>query len=120
MKLLSPKDLFRGLLALQSNGLIVVMCSSGIITIAVAVFKVNPSTSSIQASTQQPISLTGYERLDIGMTITDAQANLGQPAIEVNRDATTATYKWTNSDGSMITAVFKNNQLIRKNQINLK
>lgn len=120
MKLPSPKDLFRGLLALEANGLIVVMCSSGIVTIAVAIVKVYPSTSSTQASTQQPISLAGYERLDIGMTITDAQANLGKPAIEVNRDATTATYKWTNSDGSMITAVFKNNQMIRKNQMNLR
>jgi hypothetical protein len=120
MNLLSPKDFLQGLLALRSNGLVVIMYSSGIATLAVAIIKIYPSASSIQTSAQHPISLAGYERLDLGMTITDAQANLGQPAIEVNRDVTTATYKWTNSDGSIITAVFKGNRLISKNQMNLK
>jgi hypothetical protein len=75
-----------------------------------------------QISTQQRhqlVSLAGYERLEIGMTLTDAQATLGQ-AIEVSRNEITTTYKWTNSDGSKITAVFKENRLVNKEQLGLQ
>ena len=60
-----------------------------------------------------PISSVGYERLDVGMSLTDAQSTLG-PATEISRDETTVTYQWINSDGEKITAVFKNKQLQKK------
>lgn len=70
---------------------------------------------------QQVVSQTDYDYqlLKLGMTLTDAQATLGR-AIEVSRDETTATYKWVNSDGSAITAVFKGDRLVSKEQLGLK
>lgn len=110
--------------ALRHNGtrygIVVVFCSSGLLIAPVAT-KLLPSPASLpQVLVQhQTVSRTDYERLELGMTLTDAQATLGR-AIEVSRDATTATYKWSNNDGSEITAVFKSNRLVSKGQSGLK
>lgn len=97
---------------------VLLLCLPGALFIATA----KPSLMGIdpQIPAQQPsVSRADYERLTIGMTLTDAQASLGK-AIEVSRDEMTATYRWINSDGSTITAIFKGNHLTSKQQLNLK
>ena len=92
----------------------------GLAGIALPVINLLPSSSPAQSPAQQQIvSRAEYERLEMGMTLTDAQAMLGR-AIEVNHDEATATYQWINKDGSKITAVFKGNRLVRKEQSGLK
>jgi hypothetical protein len=100
--------------------IVLVLCSSGLLMVPVAT-KLLPSPANLpQPSAQhQIVSRTDYELLKLGMTLTDAQATLGR-AVEVSRDATTATYKWSNNDGSEITAVFKDNRLVSKEQSGLR
>jgi hypothetical protein len=108
--------LWKTMLQYGRQGLLaIVILTSGTVGIA----KVYSPTSSSQLPVQQIVSRADYERLTVGMSLTDAQANLGR-AIEVGSNETTATYKWENSDGSMITAVFKGDRLISKQQSNLK
>gem|GEM_PF-2392633 len=80
---------------------------------------INPFQPSSQQPFQQSVSRADYELLKTGMTITAAQASLGR-AIESSRDQTSVTYKWTNGNGSGITAVFKGDCLISKQQSGLK
>jgi hypothetical protein len=83
---------------------------------SIAVQFLPPTAGSSQMATQQQnVSLADYERLKVGMSLTDAQATLGR-AIEISRDETTATYKWVNGDGSEITAVFNDDRLVSKKQ----
>lgn len=96
------------------------LCFSGLVAAPVFTGLVPEFTSSAQVPVQQQlVSRADYEQLKVGMTITDAQAALGR-AIEISRDATTATYRWTNGDGSQITAVFKGDRLTIKEQSGLK
>ena len=105
---------------LARHRIALVLCSSGLFVVPVATkFFPYPANLPQPPTHQQLVSLVDYERLEIGMTLTDAQATLGR-AIEVSRDETTATYQWVNSDGSEITAVFKDNRLIRKDQSGLR
>lgn len=68
-----------------------------------------------QTAAHQQLLLTQlqYERLERGMTLTEAQSTIG-PATEISRDETTVTYKWTTTDGATIIAVFRNNRLVSK------
>lgn len=101
----------------QRNGVTLAICSSGIFVIPVAAHFLPPLASTPQASDPQQRVFTRLdcELLKLGMTITDAQAAIGQ-AIEASRDETTVTYRWTNGDGAEITAVFKGGRLINKQQ----
>ncbi len=56
-----------------------------------------------------------YERLKVGMSLTDAQAILGSGGTEVDRTATTAIVIWE-SKGYKITATFENDKLKSKKQ----
>ena len=67
----------------------------------------------------QVVSRTDYELLKVGMSVTDAQANIGR-GIEVSSNAVVTVYRWTNGDGSGITAVFKNGLLVSKEQSGLR
>jgi hypothetical protein len=95
--------------------IIMFVLSSGAIFVPVAIKRPNLILSP-KSCLQQYVSRTDYELLRLGMTLTDAQATLGR-AIETSRDSTSATYRWNNRDGSGITAVFKENRLVSKNQI---
>jgi hypothetical protein len=87
-----------------------------------AIYFSSPSADISQQSTStstvpQPRIFTRlhYELLKVGMSPTDAQARIGS-GVEDSLDKTTATYRWTNSDGSGITAVFKDGRLVSKSQ----
>jgi hypothetical protein len=56
-----------------------------------------------------------YERLKVGMSLTDAQAILGSGGTETDRTATTANVVWQ-SKGYKITATFENDKLKSKKQ----
>jgi hypothetical protein len=91
-----------------------------VVTFAPDIVQLLPNAAgSFQTSNQQLVSRADYERLELGMTLTDVQATLGR-AIEVSQDETSATYKWVNSDGSQIMAVFRGDRLVSKEQIDLK
>jgi len=76
-------------------------------------------SSFLQFSQQQAFTRLEYELLKTGMTLTDAQAAIG-PAVEVSRNEATVTYEWANANGSKISAVFKNNRLLDKQQKGLR
>lgn len=107
----------------QHYGVVVVWCSSGILIVSTASIStlrsVNPFQSSLQQPFQESVSRADYGLLEMGMTITEAQAALGR-SVESSRDQTSVTYKWVNGDGSGITAVFKGGRLISKQQSGLK
>lgn len=105
----------------RRNRIVLVLCSSGLLVVPVATkFFPYPTNLPQSPAQQQVVSRTGYDYqlLELGMTLTDAQATLGR-AIEVSRDGTGATYKWVNGD-SEITAVFKDDRLVSKEQSGLK
>ncbi|MBD2303220.1 hypothetical protein [Nostoc sp. FACHB-190] len=60
-----------------------------------------------------------YEQLKPGMTLTEVRSILYR-GVEVSRSATTATFVWSNSDGSKITATFEHDRLKTKEQSGLK
>ncbi|MBW4565788.1 MAG: hypothetical protein KME32_32830 [Mojavia pulchra JT2-VF2] len=60
-----------------------------------------------------------YEQLKPGMSLTEVRSILYR-GVEVSRSATTATFVWSNSDGSKITATFVNDKLKSKEQSGLK
>jgi hypothetical protein len=98
--------------------LIVVMLLSGVSAPIATRYLPLPANAS-QPTQQQIVTRADYEILKLGMTVTDAQARLGR-AIEQSRDEATVTYKWTNADGAELTAVFKGDRLISKQQTGLK
>lgn len=59
-----------------------------------------------------------YERLKIGMTLTDVQALLGQ-GTEIKQSVKVTILEWKNSDKSKIAAVFENGKLTSKEQFGL-
>jgi len=101
----------------QRNGIVLLLCSSGVVGAPIAIEKLQPVNTS--QPIQQIVTRTDYELLKVGMTISDAQASLGS-AIEERRDEILVTYKWTNSDGSEIRATFKSDYLVSKQQVRLK
>ena len=58
-------------------------------------------------------TLLHYERLSPGISLLEARI-LVNDGIEIKRSATTVVIRWTNADGSTITATFTNNKLIDK------
>lgn len=60
---------------------------------------------------------TNYERLKVGMSLTDVRAIMSSNGTETDRTATTANVVWE-SKGYQITASFKNDQLESKKQSN--
>lgn len=68
---------------------------------------------------QAEIGLAEYQRLKPGMTLTEAEAILGR-GIEVESTDTSAIYKWTQLDGSSLSATFANGKLTKKTQHKLK
>jgi hypothetical protein len=97
--------------------LVATLATGGVITLPLSGISI--SVPKPLSSRSQPITLAEYERLDVGMTLTDAQATLGR-AVEVSRDEKTATYRWTNSNGSGITAIFRDGRLVSKTQSELQ
>lgn len=65
------------------------------------------------------VSSADYERLKLGMTLTDAQALLSQ-GTEIRRTVQIAVFEWKNADGSKIIATFENGKLTSKEQFELK
>jgi len=103
----------------RRHGITVVLCSSGFGLFIPAVLKSVPLSIPPPQSVQRPaLARIDYELLQIGITSTDAQAKIGR-AIELSRDEETITYRWTYSDGSGITATFKNDRLVSKQQVGI-
>lgn len=71
---------------------------------------------SAQTKLYNNVSPVKYERLQIGMSLTDAQAILGSEGTEIDKTATTTNFVWKNSNGYKITANFENNKLKSKKQ----
>jgi hypothetical protein len=99
--------------------LALMLCSSGVAVVPVATNLIPSHTSTPPVAQQQVMSRMDYELLKLDMTLTDAQAQIGRAA-EMSRDETAVTYMWTYSDGSAITATFKDNRLTSKKQLGLK
>ncbi|MBD2488739.1 hypothetical protein H6G77_14495 [Aulosira sp. FACHB-615] len=67
-------------------------------------------------SAQTELSSFGYaeyERLEIGMSLTDVRSILGR-GTEVSRSKTMATFVWESPDGYKITGIFEGDKLIKK------
>ncbi|MGK7938261.1 MAG: hypothetical protein AB4206_21055 [Xenococcaceae cyanobacterium] len=73
---------------------------------------------SLQNQLHQINGLAEYARLQPGMSLVEVESILGR-GIEIERSKTTATFKWNNHDGSSITAVFEDDILVKKEQLNL-
>lgn len=69
--------------------------------------------------TEQSFNRVGYERLVLGMSVTDVEAILGQGA-ETYRSSVKVILVWANDNGSKITVTFENNKLVTKEQFGLK
>ncbi len=79
-----------------------------------------PSYScSVSPGKNQKLGRAEYERLKPGMPQTQVESILGS-GVEVERSIETATYIWRNDNGSCITAVFKNDKLVKKTQHHLQ
>ena len=79
------------------------------------------------------ITKAKYDRLQTGMTRSQVQDIMGRPG-EISADISfklppipnlpsggqQGIYQWKNPDGSLMTAVFINDQLVLKSQVNLK
>jgi outer membrane biogenesis lipoprotein LolB len=66
-----------------------------------------------------------YEQIQTGMTLSQVQNIVGLPgettaAVSLPVAGEQAFYHWKNPDGSSMTAVFVNDKLVVKNQLNLK
>jgi hypothetical protein len=78
-----------------------------------------PSHSrSVPQGKSQNLGRAEYERLQLGMTQTQVESILDR-GVEVERSIDTATYTWTNFDGSSITTIFKSDKLVKKTQRHL-
>lgn len=67
------------------------------------------------------ISKRQYDQLETGMTLSQVQHIMGKPgenSAEIYSN--TSVYQWKNPDGSSVTAVFVNDKLAVKTQVNLK
>lgn len=62
------------------------------------------------------ISPVKYERLKVGMSLTEVQVILGSSGTEVDKTATTANIIWENSNGYKIITTFENDKLKSKKQ----
>jgi hypothetical protein len=83
-----------------------------------AVSTANQRESTVQVD-RQNIGLAEYERIVLGMSLSEVQTILGR-GTEINRSTTIATFVWTNSDGSGMTTVFEKGKLKSKEQSGLK
>jgi hypothetical protein len=70
-------------------------------------------------TSHQKVSILEYERLELGMSMTDAEAIL-DGGIEIRKTPTITIFTWVNSDGSKIIATFENGKLEDKQQFGLK
>lgn len=85
------------------------------------------------------ITKAQYDRLQTGMTLSQVQDLMGKPGensaeisldipnVSVSPEASNlptaikpAVYQWKNPDGSSMTAIFVNDKLVAKSQVNLK
>ncbi len=64
-------------------------------------------------SQSRKYTLLHYERLSEGISLLEARI-LVNDGIEIKRSTSTVVIRWTNSDGSTITATFTNNKLTDK------
>lgn len=66
------------------------------------------------------VNCVKYERLRLGMSLTDVLAILGGNGTEVDRTSTTATFFWDNLGCSKIVVTFEDGKLKSKKQFLLK
>lgn len=66
-------------------------------------------------SSNESVSSSDYERIQLGMSLTEAQALLGK-GTEVSRSESSTSLIWINRDGSSIQAVFKEGRVVKKEQ----
>ncbi len=69
-----------------------------------------PATAQSQS---RKYTLLHYEKLSPGISLLEART-LVNDGMEIKRSATTVVIRWSNSDGSSITATFTNNKLTDK------
>lgn len=78
----------------------------------------NAPTADNSCHVGQVVTLADYERIHVGMTLTEARTILGT-GTEIQRTQTTVIITWANNDGSKIMAIFQENKLTEKSQDSL-
>lgn len=97
-----------------------------IVVVALGVFVMNGSDTTISALQPKTLGLTQYHQLTDGMTYDDAVRVLGSPGQEMSRNTigeiVTVMYMWegTGAIGANMNAMFQNGRLISKAQFNLR
>ena len=77
------------------------------------------NTASSSAGSGQKNTQAMYDKLQTGMSLSDAQSVIGGPGVKAPKQAGAGisgnVCTWKNSDGSVVTASFLNGELLNKN-----
>lgn len=94
-----------------------------IITISLLFTGCTSTETSNTTEVETKITLENYEKIEMGMTLEEVTAILGEGTEEAtteNGDIKITSYRWTNEDGSNIGIMFNNNKVETKAQAALK